>query len=469
MTPKESSPAYIDEQRRSWEAHRTIGFAADYLSAAAAINRIELARDAAEFLNGLGSELPLPLLRLVYRCLGLPLNDLHTRHEPDHFATELDIHKEIHFARKRLKEEPRNAVLWVDVARKYETIGLRDHAARSMDIAIRLSPNCRFVLRSASRMYIHHDDVHRAHAILRTCPRTRFDPWLMAAEISSASICGQKSSLVGYARAMLSGTTHSPFHLSELASAVGTLELEDGNTKRGRRTLVASLHSPTENAIAQAAWASRCFGLGEIATFVGQAEYISAEARAWSRTGEVGEALASAREWLRLEPFSSRPAARGSYLASIAFEDYKEGVMLANRGLIANPRDFVLLNNKAVCLARQDKVDEASAVLSEIDASSLGDDQRIYFLATTGLLLMRGKQIDAGVWAYTSAIDLARRNHRRLDAAWARANLAMESAHARLPSAKQLAKAALDELDVKKMPEAARFVERLRAIAESTK
>ena len=56
---------------------------------------------------------------------------------------------------------------------------------------------------------------------------------------------------------MLSESRFLNIHTSELASAVATLELNSSNIKRSKRLFDLSLRSPTENSIAQVAWASR--------------------------------------------------------------------------------------------------------------------------------------------------------------------------------------------------------------------
>lgn len=91
-------------------------------------------------------------------------------------------------------------------------------------MALRLFPFNRFVLRCASRMFIHHGDVERGHAILKACPAVKTDPWLLSAEIAAASINEKASTLIKHGQAMLELRGIGKFHLSELASAIGTVE-----------------------------------------------------------------------------------------------------------------------------------------------------------------------------------------------------------------------------------------------------
>jgi hypothetical protein len=90
------------------------------------------------------------------------------------------------------------------------------------------------------------------------------------------------------------------------------------------------------------------------------------EARAWSEfyLGSWVRALRAGKRWLRDQPFSASPAVHASYVASVALEDYEEGVRIANSGLLANPNDPTLLNNLSYSLANFGRLQEAEAALS---------------------------------------------------------------------------------------------------------
>jgi len=70
--------------------------------------------------------------------------------------------------RLRSKEELHNPFVWVDLARAYENLGVREKAERMMRVALTLAPEDRFVLRSAARLYFHHDEFEQAHRVIMT-------------------------------------------------------------------------------------------------------------------------------------------------------------------------------------------------------------------------------------------------------------------------------------------------------------
>jgi len=209
---------------------------------------------------------------------------------------------------------------------------------------------------------------------------------------------------------MLSAGRFSPLHVSELASAVGTLELEAGKRREGRKLVRLSLVDPTENSIAQAAWIDRHLGVREldpkITAFVPHAY----EARAWRSCleGEWNDTFDSASKWLQDQPFSRRPAVLGSYVATVPLSEYEKGAQIAQLGLVANPRDFTLLNNYAFALAQSGSEPRAQEVFDRIDPSDLCAEEAITWRATKGLLAYRAGDAIEGRQLYQEALSRAK-------------------------------------------------------------
>ncbi len=84
-----------------------------------------------------------------------------------------------------------DALAWLDLA-FYQTMENHvDKAKRSMLVAMQLAPENRFVLRCASRFFLHLNDPDHARDILIRSEGIKTDPWLMAAEISMSAIAGK--------------------------------------------------------------------------------------------------------------------------------------------------------------------------------------------------------------------------------------------------------------------------------------
>ena len=285
----------------------------------------------------------------------------------------------------------------MDLALSYVAVGLHAKAARAVRVALDLAPASRFVLRAAARFFVHRDDFEQAHDVLRRAPSVFDDPWLLAGEIAVASTADRTSRLIKPGRAMLKSGDFSSNHLAELASAIATIDLAAGKSKSAKKFFERSLVDPTENSVAQGEWASRRIG-GIYVDEVNLGRPFTFEARAhkYESEGKWKNAIDESHSWLRDQPFSSRPALLGSYLASAIAEDYETAVIFAKAGLKANRNEFMLLNNLAFAEAQLNKVSDASKTLRA--AENLRSDQtdETIFTATSGLVAYRAGDPERG-------------------------------------------------------------------------
>ena len=381
------TPDFLAPKITDWLEHQTVGHAADLVGAALTLGREKEVLEAARFLlrddlnvSPWATELAEHALRAT-NDTEIPI--------PEELE-EATLRKRVRILRQSLRVEPRDPISWVELSRTYAILGIREQAAQSMTVAVQLAMNNRFVLRSASRLWIYLDDIEKAYDLIGKADRTPHDPWLLAAEIAIGNAAGRKPRFVKSARRMLTERRFSSIHISELASAVATLELGSGSVKRSRRLFDLSLESPTENSIAQAAWASRQNSIIHL-----KEEYLDRpdtfEARYWSfySQGQWEKAINECKRWHFDQPFSSRPSTHGSYVSAIALEDYATSEWFAKKGLIANRSDFTLLNNLAFACINQDNMEGAQKALSRVKRSQLSDQDWVVLKATQGLLAFR--------------------------------------------------------------------------------
>jgi Tfp pilus assembly protein PilF len=386
-----------------WKENRTAPFAADLVGAAVVVGRPEIATDAAEDLLRGGARVSPAAKRLAAHVLGrlnpaLPEADL---------DDEARRRRTIRRLRQTLREGPRNVLAWMDIALEYSILGEVDAAERALRVALNLAPDQRFVLRAASRFFIHNNRAEEAHELLRRSDSARHDPWVMAAEIAAADVADRnpRNAIIG--RRLLESGRLVPAQTSELACALGTLEMSAGASKRAKKQFAAGLLDPTENAIAQASWAAKRIGGLAVHEHLGQIDAF--EARAWAsyRAKDHSKALDEIDGWQAVEPFSARPAVMGSFIAAIALEDYERAERAGTAALPANPHDPALLNNLAFAMANQGKLSEASAALARVDMGAATTSDRVAILATSGLIEYRQGSPEAGRRFYRQAIDLA--------------------------------------------------------------
>jgi hypothetical protein len=258
----------------------------------------------------------------------------------------------------------------------------------------------------------------------------------MAAEIVAAQANETKSRLVRRATWHVETDRFQPQHVSELASALGTLEFQSGSRSRVRKFFSKALVSPTENSVAQAAWIQR-----HMPGFTLEEELLDAprafEARAWEAVagGRYEEAVDNASGWLADEPFATRPALFGSWIASTALGDHEAAIRFLDGALIANPEDPRLLADLLYNRASANQVDEAEALLSVLErtleadqAGHSAEEWRVLLAADRGLIAFRRGMPEAGREHYASALDVATRHGLREFGASALINLSREEA-----------------------------------------
>lgn len=430
-----------------WKRSASVVSASELVTAGLVLGRRNEVREAAEFLLSKGTTATGAVRDIAYYML-------HPA-DPTQFAEPLahstaQLRRAVRGLRNRLVHYPRNPFTWVDLSRLYTVLGQDTPSIRAIQMALRLAPSNRFVLRSATRLYLHRGEPDIAHELLRRNDATPHDPWLLSAEIAVASIAERTPAFVRKARQTLDSGRYAPGDTTELASALATQEVFDGRTKKARRLFTRSLTDPTENSLAQAEWASK-----EIAGVVVEQELLSVprsfEAGALKafHDAEWHQGLEFSEQWLLDEPFSRRPAAIGSYIASVALEDFVLAERFARLGLEANRGDLLLMNNLVVALVGQGLVAKARDIFSEIDRPAAEEAVETTLIATEGLLTFRLGSIGKGRELYLEAL---KRRTARQDPrfrALAMIHLAREEFLAGTPRAEESIRAAEGESTTK--------------------
>ncbi len=317
-------------------------------------------------------------------------------------APQLDTADQKRIWRQRTREYPQNALAWTELSFLDIINNQPQSAERSMRVALQLAPENRHILRSAARLFLHLDQVDRAYALLARSDRTRYDPWLIAAEISIADLAGKSSRFVSQGRQFVEGQSLFPRQLTELASALATVELEGGRRKKARDYFQRSLIDPNGNVLAQVEWAAPKFGNELVSQqqvrSIGDAD--EAIAIYGMRQKDFPSAIVACRNWSSVEPYSVRPLIIGA-IATSMIEEFDQSLAFTQAGLAIRPKDEALINARAFCLASTGQMKEASTLLAGIERA----DSQQWFVsqANRGLIEMRSGQVETGVALYRDA------------------------------------------------------------------
>jgi len=411
----------LTARSREFQTHRSLSFAADLLSASIVVGVTPDTRDAAQLVvaDAASPAMLTQTARWILRQAD-EVTDATTA------ATEPSDERRLDIARLRrgLRANPRNAVRWAELARNYVNEGHQHKAESAIKISVSMAPYDRYILRSAVRLWVHFSQPQEAARTLRHARSVVLaDPWLLATEIAASSETQIPSRNIKRGREMVDGAFHPPIALSELTSALATIEMQAGSDRKARKLFRSALVDPNENSVAQAEWASgRLSGLDLGDEQMG----LSAEARArrFADDDDIDAALRATWEWLADQPFSTAPATFGSYLASMCGR-FQDGVTFAEAGLRPNPRNALLLNNLAFSQANLGDLEAATATLdmpTEIEGA-----MRPTLTATRGFVAIRSGDAERGRTLYRQAIDTMPTDVNRL-----RAELMLAAEEARL-------------------------------------
>lgn len=428
---------YVLSVLEEWRDNKSIGAAANLLSFGHLAKLHPLIEEPAEYIIECSQHVPSHLLKVANKVLGA--NQEVSQYENNHDQTK-KFYVDASFLKKKIATNPQDAIALVDLARIYSSLGQNKKAERAILTAVNLYPDHRFILRSASRFFIHNNDAEQSLYILNRSGRTKIDPWLMATHISISIMLEKPQKLIKKVKDIIQAKSFPSIHMSELCGSLATLQIIDGNNKEARRNFNKALTSPNDNTIAQAVWMSQHYKM-QIATrsewFV---DSLSSEAKYYycNLLGNFEGALEAALDWQYDEPFSSNPAIASVYTASI-LEKYEDAEKYARQALILHHDDTNLKDNLVFALAAQNKIEEAESLLKSVMHYEQQHDKiSPQSIANLGMILYRNSEFDDGEKMYRTAIELYEKEHDSLRKAIAISYLAREATIAKAPNAESL-------------------------------
>lgn len=356
-----------------------------------------------------------------------------------------------------------NPLALLDLAQFQLASGKHKDAERSLRTALSLSPHNRLVLRTLARFYVHVRQPDLAHHLLRTHIKTPGDPWLMASEIAVAEIANVSAHFASRGQRLIREKGAHYADLSELAGALGGIELSHGNMKHARDMFRVALRAPNDNVVAQAVTNQHLLAIDLTQPAQQRVALVAAEVQtllAWESLNTEQSEL-QALTWHGEEPFSSRPLQFLTTLYAVQ-KKYSTGINLARRGLIADPGDPTLLSNLAYLLASSGDIPHAIKTLRRLkDVSSKNFDA--IALATSGLIAMKMGDFDLGDELYHEAISrFQTRGEQKLETD-CRAYYARSAAETLHPNRAVILKTAEDRYNKVKSADAAIIIRQLGA------
>lgn len=417
----EAQPLYvsIDDYISDWKKHPSVANAGDLLSAALISGNMDIieAKDAAKYILEHEDKSSIVLIRTARTFLApnaLPevsSSDV-TQKLSDIICQEDVIKQQVRILKKAKDYGCFNPIAYCELARCYVILGQNEKAKEAMDIAVHLAPAHRYVTRSAARLYLHLGERDKAHFIVSHNPLINADPWLMASEIAINTLDDRNSRFIKKGMELIQSKQYSPFSTSELASAIGSIELMNGKRKSCRDYMNSALVAPNDNALAQAQW---LLSENKDLTFrFHDLDYQIAKSEADSMIAFLSDdfkgALQHGIEWIGDMPFTRRPIEFASNIAFSYLKDYDSAISILQFGLKSHAQDPSMLNNLAYVYGISGKPEDAMNVLNQAKVFAKDSTSSILHIclsATEGLAEFRLGHIEEGERLYLDAIKQA--------------------------------------------------------------
>lgn len=387
-----------------WKENKNIANAGDLLTAAIVANQLDIleVQDASHYV--LYSELEVPK----------PLRDRAKRFSNISGAASIDYNtitvvQRIAQLKKRLIKYPGDAILHIEIARCYLILGNLIKAEMHVRDALFLDSNNRYVVRCASRFFVHVKMKEEALKIVRRSALLEYDPWLMASEISLSQLNGKVSRNLSKAIRMTNSGDYSPFDLTELRASVGTEEYMNGAYSKSRKLFNDSLKCPNSNSLAQSNWITSCKGLNlnfESVDFE-SGHFVEAKSYRAFADGDYPRAVGLAKKWIDVEPYSTRTILYAYNIATNYLDDINEGIRILEEAQKTHRDNPTIINDLAYSLALNNRVDEARKIITKAknDENDVDHDViNICLIATRGLIAFRSGDAVSGHMLYREAI-----------------------------------------------------------------
>lgn len=327
-------------------------------------------------------------------------------------AEEANVRRSISVLKRHIASYPRNGLYHVELSRLYSILGVYSKAESHMRIALSLSPNNRYVLRSMVQFYDIVGDLFCGVKQLRQSDIIKFDPWIQSAEIAATTMLGKSSLVASHNLIEIGKNGNIPRKFSELAMAIASLDRLAGVKERKVFQLVKSaLPNSTENGFAQAIWLSDRSSREFVKRFPDaepSEDAFEAMVRLKMKDGDFEGAAESAEAWLEDQPFSVDAMITLLNLRAVHVSPNDNAQIYARRALTIHSDNWHVMNACALLFTECSDFQNASLALSRIERIATNEDVGPFLPAGRGFLAFALGDFLGGRRYYEDAIKLAK-------------------------------------------------------------
>lgn len=396
-----------------WRSGKKVEDAIDILDAGIACGSRQLAVEGAKAIQSFGEQfVQQPIWRRAASILGTPIGHRQFASVPVEEEQVSNIYIKIGRLKQDLREQQRNPLAHLEIARLYSRLAHFEKAHDHIRISVALAPNDRLVLRSAIRFFTMINEHREGLDIVWNSESIKYDPWIQSAELAAAVQGNEKTKYAKINAKKISRNSISSIETSELSTGWATFQSGRGmSTKNAIKMLKRSINLSTENALAQAIWFAAVSGKKVADVFPHlKIDHNAHEALSLTLSDreEYGDALREAVFWFVDQPFQARSAIQICYLSFVHLKKYEVTVKFAKMGQVMHPVDWNICNFFCLASAKLGNFEEANRGLHKFEQICDSPESRIFLAAAKGMVEIEKGNSQIGLNNYLESMRLAR-------------------------------------------------------------
>lgn len=353
---------------------------------------------------------------LQYLLKNYPNNNLYNWLNKNVESKELGIKERIDKNYKKLKYEDKDSLTLVDQAINFLYLSERDEALLNLEKALEINSSNAYIVRNASRIFSLIGENNRSIKVLKDSQYYKYDPQILSAEIAFSQIEKRKTNGIDIGRKLIYESRFKDNEKSELASSLGTFELQEGDFNLAKKFFEISLRKPNANSLAQIVWYQR--QLFDLPTRHKKFDSNEIRTNLYFNDGRYTDAFNYSKKWIQEEPYSVRPFRISAHLIGVMLGDNKTAseIYLAGfktqknlKGDNFSKTDELSFNNDiAYYLLKSGDIDQAKVYLelafNILEKKGQLSEKEFVYIATLGLFFFKIKNLEMARKLYKRVI-----------------------------------------------------------------
>jgi tetratricopeptide (TPR) repeat protein len=328
------------------------------------------------------------------------------------YSTSPDkVHLIINKLKKVVKFSPRDSLTWMDLGFYYSILSEYKKAEYCTEVAKNLDPQNSYIARAYSRFLVQIDDPEQAIWFLKRLPNLQTNPLILSAYMAIGSTFDIVKPNVKLGISLIDNWKGQQARISELAATIGTIELQNGALKKGKKHLQQALNEPSENVVAHVKWLHHKHNIN-----------LSMPENSNSIEGGVNDLYAQQKfslcrdklvEMYEFQPYSIGPLVDAGYLSIAALNDPKFVIDISSNRIPRSHMEFSELNNLIVAKLMKKETSDIDVDLRLLSKRVNRDDPNSVatLSATLGMACIENGMIDEGQKLYENAIKTLKNNN----------------------------------------------------------